>query len=119
LRRSLEFTLLKALTKTVLETALNEEMTEHLGHAKHAPAGVGSGNIRNGTRAKTRPAKCGQWRYRHPLPDAWRAQLDRRIRTRAHLAHQGAASLAELPRAGRPVFLDLAERPELREIVGD
>jgi putative transposase len=26
--------LLKQLTKTVLETALNEEMTEHLGYAK-------------------------------------------------------------------------------------
>jgi transposase-like protein len=45
--------LLKQLTKTVLETALNEEMTEHLGYEKHDPAGAGSGNIRNGTRAKT------------------------------------------------------------------
>jgi len=45
--------LLKQLTKTVLETALNEELTEHLGHAKHDRAGAGSGNIRNGTRAKT------------------------------------------------------------------
>ncbi|RQX10214.1 IS256 family transposase [Micromonospora inaquosa] len=45
--------LLRQLTKTVLETALNEEMTEHLGYAKHEPDGAGSGNIRNGTRAKT------------------------------------------------------------------
>jgi putative transposase len=45
--------LLKQLTKTVLETALNEEMTEHLGYEKNDPAGAGSGNIRNGTRAKT------------------------------------------------------------------
>src|SRR5437899_12886972 len=51
--------LLKALTKTVLETALNEEMTEHLGYAKHdlagreAGEGPGSGNVRNGTRPKT------------------------------------------------------------------
>ena len=45
--------LLKQLTKTVIETALNEEMTEHLGYGKHDPAGVGSSNIRNGTRAKT------------------------------------------------------------------
>jgi transposase-like protein len=37
----------------VLETALNEEMTEHLGYEKHDPTGAGSGNIRNGTRAKT------------------------------------------------------------------
>ena len=35
--------LLKALTKTVLETAPNEEMTEHLGYAKHDPDGEPSG----------------------------------------------------------------------------
>jgi putative transposase len=45
--------LLKQLTKTVLETALNEEITEHLGYGKHDPASAASGNIRNGTRAKT------------------------------------------------------------------
>jgi putative transposase len=45
--------LLKQLTKTVLEAALNEEITEHLGYEKHDPAGAGTGNIRNGTRAKT------------------------------------------------------------------
>ncbi len=45
--------LLKQLTKTVLETALNQEMTEHLGHGKHGPAGNEAGNVRNGTRAKT------------------------------------------------------------------
>jgi len=45
--------LLKQLTKAVLETALNEELTEHLGYEKHDPAGVGASNIRNGTRGKT------------------------------------------------------------------
>ncbi|WP_433390708.1 IS256 family transposase [Micromonospora sp. KLBMP9576] len=45
--------LLRQLTKTVLETALNEEMTEHLGYAKHEPDGAGAGNIRNGSRSKT------------------------------------------------------------------
>jgi transposase-like protein len=45
--------LLKQLTKTVIETALSEEMTEHLGYEKHDPAGAGTGNIRNGTRGKT------------------------------------------------------------------
>jgi transposase-like protein len=45
--------LLKQLTKTVIETALNEEMTGHLGYEKHDPAGAGTGNIRNGSRAKT------------------------------------------------------------------
>ena len=45
--------LLKQLTKTVLETALNQELTEHLGHDKHGPVTSPAGNIRNGTRAKT------------------------------------------------------------------
>src|SRR5580693_9434574 len=45
--------LLKQLTKTVLETALNQELTEHLGHEKHASPEPGSGNVRNGTRSKT------------------------------------------------------------------
>jgi transposase-like protein len=43
--------LLKQLTKTVIETALNEEMTDHLGHEKHGqPA---ADNVRNGMRSKT------------------------------------------------------------------
>jgi putative transposase len=45
--------LLNQLTKHVLETALDAEMTEHLGYDKHDWAGRGSGNSRNGTRAKT------------------------------------------------------------------
>src|ERR1700754_3165299 len=45
--------LLNQLTKNVLETALDAEMTEHLGYDKHDPVGRGSGNSRNGTRAKT------------------------------------------------------------------
>jgi putative transposase len=45
--------LLKQLTKSVIESALGEEMTEHLGYEKHDPAGIGADNIRNGTRAKT------------------------------------------------------------------
>jgi putative transposase len=45
--------LLQGLTKTVLETALEAEMTEHVGYEPHDPAGRNSGNSRNGTRAKT------------------------------------------------------------------
>src|SRR5690606_27810513 len=45
--------LLNQLTKNVLETALDAEMTEHLGYDRHDPAGRDSGNSRNGTRAKT------------------------------------------------------------------
>jgi transposase-like protein len=56
--RGLELTgpdgLLKLFTKNVLETALNEEMIEHLGHEKNrAEAGRESANVRNGTREKT------------------------------------------------------------------
>jgi hypothetical protein len=40
--------LLKALTKTVLETALNEELTEHLGYDKHDPAGQGGATFATG-----------------------------------------------------------------------
>src|SRR5690348_2792067 len=43
--------LLRQLTKTVLETALNQEMTEHLGHEKHGQPVAG--NVRNGARPKT------------------------------------------------------------------
>jgi putative transposase len=45
--------LLKALTKTVIETALDEEMSDHLGYDKHEPAGRNRGNSRNGKRPKT------------------------------------------------------------------
>ena len=40
--------LLKQLTKAVLERALEAEMTEHLGYAKHDSAGHHQGNPRNG-----------------------------------------------------------------------
>jgi putative transposase len=45
--------LLTGLTKTVLETALDAELSEHLGYDKHDPAGRNSQNSRNGTRSKT------------------------------------------------------------------
>jgi Transposase, Mutator family len=41
--------LLSQVTKAVLERALAEEMTGHLGYERHDPAGRGSGNSRNGT----------------------------------------------------------------------
>src|SRR3984885_3871304 len=44
--------LLKQLTKVVIETALDQELTEHLGHDRNTPAGNESGNVRNGSRPK-------------------------------------------------------------------
>ena len=43
----------KSITATVLEAALEEEMTDHLGHPKHQGLPGGAGNIRNGTRPNT------------------------------------------------------------------
>jgi transposase-like protein len=45
--------LLKQLTKMVVEAALDEEMSEHLGYDKGAPEGRNRGNSRNGKRTKT------------------------------------------------------------------
>jgi putative transposase len=45
--------LLQQLTKAVLERALQGELTEHLGYAKHDPLGRGTGNSRNGVTRKT------------------------------------------------------------------
>ena len=45
--------MLTGLTKDVLETALEAEMSEHVGYDKHDPAGRNRENSRNGTRTKT------------------------------------------------------------------
>ncbi|MBQ0826097.1 IS256 family transposase [Streptomyces sp. RG38] len=45
--------LLQQLTKRLLESALEGEITDHLGYDKHDLAGKNSGNSRNGKRSKT------------------------------------------------------------------
>jgi transposase-like protein len=45
---------LKQLTKSVIEAALSEEMTDHLGYEKHDPAGVGSGGWPRGMSGSAR-----------------------------------------------------------------
>jgi putative transposase len=52
--------LLKQFTKAVLERALQGEMTQHLGYAKHDPAGDNSGNSRNGVTRKTLKGDFGE-----------------------------------------------------------
>ncbi len=52
--------LLTGLTKTVLETALDAEMEDHLGYAKHAVEGRDKGNSRNGMRSKTVLTEVGE-----------------------------------------------------------
>ena len=51
--------LLTRLTKSVLETALEAEMTQHRGYDKHDPMGRNGGNSRNGTRTKTVVTEIG------------------------------------------------------------
>ncbi|TWE29203.1 IS256 family transposase [Prauserella muralis] len=51
--------LLSQVTKAVLERALGEELTEHLGYEKHDPAGRGSGNSRNGATGKRLLTEAG------------------------------------------------------------
>ena len=45
--------LLGKLTKMVIEGALEGELDDHLGYARHDPEGRDGGNSRNGHRAKT------------------------------------------------------------------
>jgi putative transposase len=52
--------LLSGLTKTVLETALEAELDEHLGYPKHAAEGRNTGNSRNGSRSKTVLTEVGE-----------------------------------------------------------
>jgi putative transposase len=51
--------LLSQVRKAVLERALGEELTQHLGYEKHDPAGRGSGNSRNGTTDKRLQTEIG------------------------------------------------------------
>jgi putative transposase len=52
--------LLKQITKAVLERALQGELTEHLGYARHDRAGENSGNSRNGVTRKTLKGDFGE-----------------------------------------------------------
>jgi putative transposase len=51
--------LLQQMMKAVLEAALNEELTDHLGYELGDVAGRGSGNSRNGTTPKTLLTESG------------------------------------------------------------
>lgn len=75
--------LLKLFTKSVLDTALNEDMTEHLEYEKHgASPDHESANVRNGSRPKTviwrRGGRGGD--RGPPPPGIDRARLARRLR---------------------------------------
>ena len=52
--------LLKQLTKLLVEKALEAEMTEHLGHDRHAPVANPAGNARNGRSRKALKGDFGE-----------------------------------------------------------
>lgn len=52
--------LLKELKKRLIETALEAEITDHVGYEKHSPDGRGSGNSRNGKTSKRILAPDGE-----------------------------------------------------------
>lgn len=52
--------LLTALTRQVLQSALEAEMTAHLGYDKHEVAGRDGGNSRNGSSKKTITSEVGR-----------------------------------------------------------
>jgi transposase-like protein len=54
--------LLQQLTKRLLESALEGEITDHLGYDKHDPAGKNGGISRNGKRSKTILTDVERWR---------------------------------------------------------
>ena len=58
------------MTKTVLETALDAEMSEHLGYEPHER--VGADNTRNGYRAKTVLTDVGPVEAECPAGPGWR-----------------------------------------------
>ena len=58
--------LLTGITKMVLETALETELSDHLGYDKGDPAGRGSPNTRNGHSAKTVQTDAGPVRITVP-----------------------------------------------------
>ncbi|TLF90831.1 IS256 family transposase, partial [Nocardia cyriacigeorgica] len=62
--------LLQQLTKRVLESALEGEVTDHLGYDKYDPAGRSSGNSRNGTRSKTVTTDIGPVEVKVPRDTA-------------------------------------------------
>lgn len=56
----------RQLLKLTVESALNAELEAHLGYAKHARQGQGTGNRRNGSSAKTLKGEIGEVEIRTP-----------------------------------------------------
>jgi putative transposase len=82
--------LLSQVTKAVLERALAEELTEHLGYDRHDPAGRGSGNSRNGTTPKRLLTEIGPVELAVPRDRA--GSFDPRIVRKGSLGWTGSTT---------------------------
>lgn len=103
--------LLQQLTKRVPESALEGEITDHLGYDKHDPAGAGSGHSRNGVRAETVPTDVGPVQIAVPR--------DRDGSFEPQIVKKRQRRLTEYHRANRVQWLVLPFGHALHDLVGD
>jgi putative transposase len=88
----------RQLLKLTVESALKAELDEHLGYERHAPAGRGSGNSRNGYSGKTLKGDLGEIPLQTPRDrnGTFEPQLIAKGQTRlAHLDSQILALYAK------------------------
>lgn len=111
--------LLQQLTKRVLESALEGEITDHLGYEKHDPAGAGSGNSRNGVRSKTVLTDVGPVEITVPnvAPERPRRTYHRGVGERAGSSADGTGRAVPWP--GSPLEASVLGRRRNRHAVAD
>jgi hypothetical protein len=87
----------------VVEDALEGELDDHLGYARHDPESRDGGNSRNGHRAKTVSPRPGRWRFRcrgTGIPErTWPAPQGRR---NINVLCAGAGTEVTIPRVNGP-----------------
>lgn len=76
--------LIKQLMKSVVQNALDAEMTEHLGYSRHSPEGKNTGNSRNGYSKKTVSGDFGEVELEIPRDreDEFQPQIIKKGQTR-------------------------------------
>jgi putative transposase len=102
---------LTGLTKTVLETGLEAELSEHLGYDKHDPEGRDGGNSRNGTRPKTVTTEVGPVKLDVPRDrdSSFEPQLVKKRQRRLHGVDEMVLSLTAKGLTTGEVSAHLAE----------
>ena len=125
LRLTGEGGLLSQLTKVVVESALEGELDDHLGYAKHDPAGRDGGNSRNGKRGKTVLTEAGpvsievprdrEGSFEPQLVQEAAAPADRARRSGDLVVGQGIDARRDLRASGRGVRRERVEADHLHD----